>query len=134
VYKQAHVERLPTLPHVLLVFEWPPPSTLANIVATLQLQTMSKTSILITPCGGTGTILTFLPPGASAIVMNYWQSVAGRSEQMESLYYWNLEYLDIQYFPVLLEDYEQTKDRPACEKGQDEPYFEQQVGCCLVFE
>lgn len=96
-----------------------------RFVDTLQLQAMSKTSILITPCGGTGTVLTFLPPGASAVVMNFWQSVAGRSEQMESLYYWNIEYLDIQYFPILLEDYEETKDRPACEKPADDPYFEQ---------
>lgn len=65
--------------------------------------------------------------------MNYWQSVAGRSEQMESLYYWNLEYLDIQYFPVLLEDYEQTQDRPACEKGHNEPHFEDQVIDLLLF-
>ena len=61
-----------------------------------QLEVMSKTSILITPCGGTGTVLTFLQPGATAIVMNYWHDFKGISVQMEAIYYWNLEYLDLQ--------------------------------------
>lgn len=39
-----------------------------------QLEAMSRTDILITPCGGVGTVLTFLPPGATAIVMNYWHT------------------------------------------------------------
>ena len=50
------------------------------------------------------------------------------SVQMERNYYWNLEYLDIQFFPVLAEDYDQTTDRPSCEKGPDDPYLEGQVG------
>ena len=96
---------------------------------------MSRTDILITPCGGIGTVLTFLPPGATAIVMNFWQSVTETSIQMESIYYWNLEFLDIQYFPVLLEDYDLSSDRPECEKPEDDPYFEEQVSrpsCCLT--
>ena len=36
----------------------------------LQLETMSRTDILITPCGGIGIVLLFLQPGATAIVMN----------------------------------------------------------------
>ena len=54
----------------------------------VQLRAMSETSVLITPCGGTGTVLTFLPPGATAIVMNYWVPAHNASVQMESLYYW----------------------------------------------
>ena len=54
----------------------------------LQLETMARTSILITPCGGTGTVLTFLPPGSTAIVFNYWQDLRNVSIQMESIYYW----------------------------------------------
>ena len=54
----------------------------------LQLETMAQTSILITPCGGTGTVLTFLPPGSTAIVFNYWQDLRNVSVQMESIYYW----------------------------------------------
>ena len=55
----------------------------------LQLRAMSETSVLITPCGGTGTVLTFLQPGATAIVMNYWLPSISASMQMESLYYWH---------------------------------------------
>ena len=93
-----------------------------------QLEAMSRADILITPCGGTATVLTFLPPGATAIVMNYWHTTLQTSVQMERNYYWNLEYLDIQFFPVLAEDYELTTDRPSCEKGPDDPYLEGQVG------
>lgn len=95
----------------------------------LQLETMSRTDILITPCGGVGTVLMFLRPGATAIAMNYWNNVAEKSVQMESIYYWNLEYLNMQYLPVLLEDYELTTDRPGCEKSADEKHYETQV--CL---
>ena len=93
----------------------------------LQLETMSMTDILITPCGGIGTVLMFLRPGATAIVMNYWNNVAEKSVQMESIYYWNLEYLDMQYLPVLPEDYELTTDRPGCEKPADDQHYEAQV-------
>lgn len=54
----------------------------------VQLRAMSETSVLITPCGGTGTVLMFLQPGATAIVMNYWLPSINASMQMESLYYW----------------------------------------------
>ena len=93
----------------------------------LQLETMSRTDILITPCGGVGTVLLFLRPGATAIAMNYWNNVAEKSVQMESIYYWNLEYIDMQYLPVLPEDYELTTDRPGCEKSADDQYYKSQV-------
>ena len=104
----------------------------------MQLEAMSRTDILITPAGGTSTVLVFLPPGATAIVMSYWNNVDEKSVQMESIYYWNLEYLDIQYFPVLLEDYQHTTDRPGCEKPTDDPYFDSQVihfktYACMLF-
>ena len=109
---------------------------------------MSRTSILITPCGGIGTTLTFLRPNAKAIVMNYWLPQANTSVQMESMcalcrkrrqltspltlrccsYYHNLEYIDIEYFAVLPEDYETTMDRPGCEKTVDDPYYHTQAG------
>ena len=88
---------------------------------------MSRTDILITPAGGTGTMLIFLPSGATAVVMNYWDNVAEKSVQMDAINFWNMEYLDIQYFPVLLEDYEHTTDRPECQKPVDDPYYESQV-------
>ena len=90
---------------------------------------MSRTDILITPAGGTSAVLVFLPPGATAIVMNYWDSVAEKSVQMDAPNYWNLEYLDIQFYPVLLEDYQESTDRPGCEKPSDDPYFDTQVIC-----
>ena len=88
---------------------------------------MSQTDVLITPCGGLATVLTFLPPGATAIVMNHWQSVSNKNIQMDSSNYRNLEYLDGQYFPVLPEDYEVTSDRPECEKPKNDYYYEGQV-------
>ena len=51
---------------------------------------------------------------------------------MDSPNYRNLEYLDIQYFPVKFEDYEQTTDRPACEKGPNDAYYHSQVNRCLA--
>lgn len=99
---------------------------IATMSVKQQLEAMSRTDILITPCGGVGTVLTFLPVGATAIVMNYWHTTLQTSVQMERNYYWNLEYLDIQFFPVLAEDYELTTDRPKCEKGPDDPFLEGQ--------
>ena len=78
---------------------------------------VAQTSILITPCGGTGTVLTFLQPGSTAIVFNHWLTVKNLSVQMDSIYYWNLEYVNFEYMPVLPEDYEETTDRPGCELG-----------------
>lgn len=48
---------------------------------------MSDTSILITPCGGLATVLTFLRPAATAIAFNYWQTIQQRSLQLEDNYY-----------------------------------------------
>lgn len=54
------------------------------------------------------------------------------SVQMEELYYWNVEYIDFQYFPVLFDDYNSTSDRPECEKPTTDPYFEEQVHRLLL--
>lgn len=48
---------------------------------------MSETSVLLTPCGGLATVLTFLRRGATAVAMNYWHTLSGRSVQMEDIYY-----------------------------------------------
>ncbi len=47
---------------------------------------------------------------------------------MENIYYSNVEYVDYQYFPVVLEDYEGTSDRPGCELNETAKYFASQVG------
>lgn len=86
-----------------------------NLTMAEQVELMSETSILISPCGGLATVLAFLRPGATAIVMNFWHTHLNRSVMMEDAFYSNLEYLDLQYFPVSPADYEGTSDRPECE-------------------
>lgn len=100
---------------------------LIRLSGLVQLKIMSQTSILITPCGGTGTVLAFLQPGSTAIVFNYWLTVKTTSIQMESLYYWNLEHVNFEYVPVLPEDYEETTDRPGCELSTADEAYEQLV-------
>lgn len=97
----------------------------------MQLEVMSHTSVLLTPCGGTGTVLTFLQPGSTAIVFNYWQNVMNKSVQMESLYYWNIEHLNFEYVPVLLEDYAETMDRPGCEQMPGDTFYNDLVSSCM---
>lgn len=80
-----------------------------------QAELMSESSILISPCGGIATSLVFLRPGSTAILFNYFHTLRNRSVQMEDVFYKHLEYLDLQYFPVSLKDYNQTRDRPPCE-------------------
>ena len=91
-----------------------------------QVKLMSDTSILVTPCGGLATVLTFLRPGAAAIAMNFWHSVQQRSLQLEDNYYSRLEYIDIQYMPVTPEDYAATRSGPA--PGCGTVFF----GCCTA--
>ncbi|KAL4439224.1 hypothetical protein ABPG77_004126 [Micractinium sp. CCAP 211/92] len=86
-----------------------------NLTMAEQVQLMSETNILISPCGGLATVLAFMRPGSTAIVMNFWHTHMNRSVMMEQQFYDNLEYLDLQYFPVSLADYEGTTDRPECE-------------------
>ena len=68
-----------------------------------------------------------MQPKATAIVFTYWQSAKNISVPMENSNYWNLEYLAIEYFPVLLEDYKDTTDRPECESADDSGHFQDQV-------
>jgi hypothetical protein len=92
-----------------------------DMTVTDQVKLMSDTSILVTPCGGLATVLTFLRPGATAIAMNYWHTLQQRSLQLEDNYYSHLEYLDLQYFPTTPEDYAATSDRPGCELVEGGP-------------
>lgn len=67
--------------HVAKVF-----SQVAHVCATTyshmsiadQLHMLSRTSIAVSPCGGTSMILPFLPEGAYAILMNYAVILSGR--------------------------------------------------------
>lgn len=51
----------------------------------LQVEILAATTILITPCGGLGTVSVFLPPGATAIVMNYYNTAKKTSTQVTHL-------------------------------------------------
>ena len=62
----------------------------------MQLAAMSKTSILIAPGGGISAVLMFLQPGATAIVLNYWQPDLGTSIQLDAHNFRNIEHLDLQ--------------------------------------
>ena len=53
-----------------------------------QLDLMSRTSVLITPSGGLGTVAMFLQPGATAIVFNFWADTRSTSEQQENIMSW----------------------------------------------
>ncbi|KAK9821459.1 hypothetical protein WJX81_003381 [Elliptochloris bilobata] len=87
-----------------------------------QLEAMARTTVLVTPCGGLAALLAFLPPcAATAIALNYYNTALYTSVQMEAIYHRNLADLDIQYFPVTLEDYVATSDRPACELLPNDP-------------
>lgn len=64
-----------------------PVSCLVHPTTSPQVKLMSDTSVLVTPCGGLATVLTFLQPGATAIAMNYWSTLVERSLQLEDIYY-----------------------------------------------
>jgi hypothetical protein len=53
-----------------------------EMCAAVQLEIMASTTILITPCGGLGTVSVFLPPGGTAIVMNYFNTAKNTSTQV----------------------------------------------------
>ncbi|BDA50234.1 hypothetical protein COCOBI_15-3630 [Coccomyxa sp. Obi] len=93
-----------------------------------QLNMMASTTVLITPFGGLGTVSVFMPPGATAIVINYYNTAKNTSTQMEEPYYANVEYIDYQYFPVVPEDYTGTSDRPKCETPEDAVHYPAQGG------
>lgn len=40
----------------------------------------------------------------------------------------------VQYFPVILEDYDNTTDRPQCEKKPHETHYEEQVGLDSLYD
>ena len=46
----------------------------------------------------------------------------------------NLEYLDLDYFAILPEDYGGTSDRPQCEKGPSDQHYVSQVQACIVLD
>ena len=62
--------------------------TAASAGLGLQLDLMSRTSVLITPSGGLGTVAMFLQPGATAVVFNFWADTRNTSENQENIMSW----------------------------------------------
>ncbi|PSC71910.1 Carotenoid cleavage dioxygenase 8 [Micractinium conductrix] len=87
----------------------------SKLTTYAQLHLMSNTSVLITPAGGIAAILNFLPHYATAITMSFFNTNTNASESPEDLFYRHMEYPTIEVFPVTLDDYQNTIDRPACE-------------------
>lgn len=101
------------------------------IVLLLQMQAVSRSSILITSAHDMADLLTFMQPKTTAIIFNHWQSAKNTSMQSRGIYHWNVEFLTIEYFPVLMEDYEGTSDRPECEMVNENIY--DQVSIQLMY-
>ncbi|PSC70054.1 putative glycosyltransferase AER61 [Micractinium conductrix] len=80
-----------------------------------QVKLMSDTSILITPSGGLAAMLNFLWPSATAIAMTAYHPLKGHPVSPDRNFHRALEAPLIENFPVTLEEYEGTTDRPGCE-------------------
>ena len=76
-----------------------------------QLEALARTSVLVTPCGSLGALAVLLPPGATAVVMNYYQATTGANVQLDDAAFWNVDHVTMVYFPVGPEDYESTTVR-----------------------
>ena len=65
----------------------------------------------MTPCGSLAALAYLLPPGATAVVMNYLQSETGANVQLDDDAFWNMDHVTLTYYPVGPEDYEGTMVR-----------------------
>ena len=77
----------------------------------MQAQTLLRTSVMVTPCGSLAALAYLLPPGATAVVMNYLQSETGANVQLDDDAFWNVDHVTLAYYPVGVEDYEGTSVR-----------------------
>lgn len=78
----------------------------------MQAETLLRTSVMVTPCGSLAALAYLLPPGATAVVMNYLQSETGANVQLDDDAFWNVDHVTLAYYPVGPEDYEGTTVRP----------------------
>ena len=74
----------------------------------LQAEALAHTTVLVTPCGSLAALAFLLPPGATAVVMNFYQATTGANVQLDDAAFWNLDHVVLAYFPVGPEDYEGT--------------------------
>ncbi|GAA6060575.1 hypothetical protein JCM10212_006810 [Sporobolomyces blumeae] len=69
-----------------------------------QIKYMHETTVVVSPCGGISFSSMFLPPGASAIFIDYWDTHWNASGQMERFIYTNKDDLTPFYYPVEKEE------------------------------
>ena len=74
----------------------------------MQAQTLARTSVLVTPCGSLAALAYLLPPGSTAVVMNFYQAATGANVQLDDAAFWNVDHVTLVYYPVGPEDYEGT--------------------------
>ncbi len=73
-----------------------------------QAETLLRTSVMVTPCGSLAALAYLLPPGATAVVMNYLQSETKANVQLDDDAFWNVDHVTLAYYPLGPEDYEGT--------------------------
>ena len=79
--------------------------------------------------------LTVLPLLHAPAQVQYAMPVASdTSHRSDTARRRNLEYLDLDYFAILPEDYGGTSDRPQCEKGPSDQHYVSQVQACIVLD
>ena len=71
-----------------------------------------RTTVLVTPCGSLAALAYLLPPGATAVVMNFYQAETGANVQLDDAAFWNIDHITLAYYPVGPEDYEGTSVGP----------------------
>ncbi|KAI5477587.1 glycosyltransferase family 61 protein [Pseudohyphozyma bogoriensis] len=85
-----------------------------------QIAWMQSTSVVVSPCGGVSFSAIFLPPGASAIFVDYWNANWNSTAQMErhiysynslvTPFYYPLEFGDLSYDPLKLPEEAKKSD------------------------
>ena len=78
----------------------------------MQAEALTHTTVLVTPCGSLAALAYLLPPGATAVVMNFYQSATGANVQLDDAAFWNVDHVTLTYYPVGPEDYEGTSVSP----------------------
>ncbi len=71
-----------------------------------------RTTVLVTPCGSLAALAYLLPPGATAVVMNFYHAETGANVQLDDAAFWNIDHITLAYYPVGPEDYEGTSVGP----------------------
>ncbi|KAK4047101.1 hypothetical protein OIO90_006303 [Microbotryomycetes sp. JL221] len=71
---------------------------------TEQLQELQQTTVLVSPCGGISFSATFLPRGASAVFVDYWDTRYNRSFSMEKYVFTQMSHLSSYYYTVEKKD------------------------------